>query len=404
VPTYLELLRRRSRTVLGHRWTVRALWAVVAVCGGLRLVQGSRNAFDHAVVHDAALALLQGSDPYADPLFLYLPSAALLELPVVLLPRPAVAVVATAACLGAVGCAVFWSAKFFAPVRPRWVVPAVLLVVLVSPAGGALTVGANTEFLALAALPLLLRWAVQHRWTRFALLLGLTLAVKPILPALLVLPLLSRRWSTIVTTSAIPVVLSAAALPLMPGSWSLGRVILHRLAEGSPRPVSPWMEVSLAGALRNTSATSAWIIGVQALVLFVGMIACWLRWRADRPARVVETASIAVLTSIVAAPLAWDHYAVLLAPLVLALLGPAESARYRATVLLLLVPLAPLVVPQLEPARHPFGYGFRAAAGLLLCLLAAATVVVVRSVRNRPQAADRTAPQFGQWAPEGGAG
>ncbi|WP_337062006.1 glycosyltransferase 87 family protein [Kineococcus sp. G2] len=354
-----------------HRAGVAALWSATSVCLLLRAWQGAVNAFDFLVVHAAARSVLAGQDPYADPLYLYPPGSALLALPVALLPSPAAAVVASLACVTAVVVACWGSARLLAPGAPPWLVPLTLLVVLVSPAGGALTVSANTEFCAVAALPFLYRWAADGRWRRFGVLLGLTLAVKPILLALVVLAVLARSWRAAAWAVGVPAVTSAVGLAVAPGGSGLVPVVLERLAHGSPEPVSPWMEVSVAGVLRNGDVGPGWILLARALVLLLGAAAVAARWsRRDVGAqRTVQAGTLLVLTSVVGAPLAWDHYAVLLVPLFVSAVDGATASRHRRTVLWCSVPLAVLLVPRLAPVREPFGYGFQAGTALLVVLL-----------------------------------
>ncbi|WP_432485335.1 glycosyltransferase 87 family protein [Kineococcus esterisolvens] len=370
----MPVLRRGVTVALGlarHRAGVAALWSAASVCLFLRTWQGAVNAFDFLVVHTAARSVLAGQDPYADPLFLYLPSSALLTLPVALLPPSAAAAAAALACVAAVVVVCWSSARLLAPGSPPWLVPLTLLVVLVSPAGGALTVSANTEFFAVAALPVLYRWAADGRWRRFGVLLGITLAVKPILLALVVLAVLARSWRAVAWAAGIPAAASAAGLAVMPGGHALLPVVLERMAHGSPEPVSPWMEVSLAGVLRNGAVGPEWILLARVLVLLLGAAAVVVRWsRGDAGTpRTVQVGTLLVLTSVVGAPLAWDHYAVLLVPLFASAADGLTTSRHRRTVLWCSLPLAVLLVPRLDPVREPFGYGFQAGTALLVVLL-----------------------------------
>ncbi|MCI2237005.1 DUF2029 domain-containing protein [Kineococcus sp. TRM81007] len=358
-----ELAQRRAATA--------ALWSAASVCLVLRTWQGAVNAFDFLVVHAAARGVLAGRDPYADPLYLYPPGSALLTLPVALLPSSAAAVVASLACVAAVVVACWGSARLLVAGAPPWLVPLTLLVVLVSPAGGALTVSANTEFFAVAALPFLYRWAADERWGRFGVLLGLTLAVKPILLALVVLAVLARSWRAVAWAVGVPAVTSAVGLAVTPGGSGLLPVVLERLAHGSPEPVSPWMEVSVAGVLRNGDVGAGWILLARVLVLLLGAAAVVVRWSRGGAgaSRTVQVGTLLVLTSIVGAPLAWDHYAVLLVPLFVSTVDGATASRHRRTVLWCSVPLAVLLVPRLDPVREPFGYGFQAGTALLVVLV-----------------------------------
>jgi arabinofuranan 3-O-arabinosyltransferase len=65
---------------------------------------------------------------------------------------------------------------------------------------------------------LFIRWLldgkVSHQWWA-GLAIGLTLVLKPLLGPLLLLPLLTRQWRALVAAIVVPVVINAAALPLV---------------------------------------------------------------------------------------------------------------------------------------------------------------------------------------------
>ncbi|MGY1841103.1 MULTISPECIES: glycosyltransferase 87 family protein [unclassified Modestobacter] len=359
---------------------LRALWVSVGLLLALRVVQGARAGFDLGVVLVAGQHLLDGQPVYDDPFFLYLPSAALLAAPLALLPG---SLVVAGGALAA-GLAIVWvvtaSVRLLNPAAPDWLAPTVLVGALISLPGGALVYGANTEFVALAALPLLYRWAADRRWTRFGLLLGLTVAVKPILVGLVLLPLLARRWRAVGWAVVVPVVLSALALALMPDRGQLLGTALPRLLGGPPTPFLG-VDASLSGVLRGLGVGEPWSLAARAAVALLGLGAAVVRWHrpGDPTTRVVESGTLVVLTTTVASSVAWDHYALFAIPALVLVTRPDALVRRGWLMWPCLLPLLAEFVPP-APAG-PLSYGVRAGVALLALL-----VVLAGTALRRPRA------------------
>jgi arabinofuranan 3-O-arabinosyltransferase len=349
----------------------------------LRIVLGARLGFDLTVVLDAGRNLLHGRPVYADPLFLYLPSSALLAAPLALIP-PAVAVAAGSVLAGlALAWLCLGSVRLLAPKAPAWAGPVVLLVVLLSQAGGALMSAVNVEVVAFAALPLLHRWSADGRWVRAGALLGLTLAVKPILAPLLLLPLLARRWRSLLLAAGVPVVLSAVAVALMPARGDVPHQVLTHLT-GAAQPAFAGADVSLDGLFRSFGAGGTPVLVARAVVFVLGVGAAVLRWRqgGDDVLRVVESGTLALLATADASSLAWDHYVFLTVPLLVLAGTPGSLVRRAWLVWPCLLPFVSLFFPLPQAPVARFDYGARSGLGLLAVVLVLSAAVLSVPVRS----------------------
>ncbi len=384
-----EQAARSAPPADGFVW---ALWISAALLMAVRVYQGHKVGFDLGVVYVAGQHFLNGEPVYTDPFFLYLPSSALLAAPLALLPGPFV--IASGAVLAALSIA--WlcvaSVRMLAPQTP-WMAPVLLVAALISLPGGALVYGGNTGFVALAALPLLYRWAMDDRWTRFGVLLGLTIAVKPILAPLVLLPLLARSWRAIAGAVVVPLVVSAIAMAFMPDP---GRLLTSTLPQILAGPPSPFLsaDASLSGVLRGWEVDETWSLAARAAAAALGLTATVLRWsRSDRgAARVVESGSLAILTTSVASSVAWDHYFLFVLPVFLFATQRGSLVRRAWLVWPCLIPLMVQLIP--PTASGVTSYGAQIGAAIFLTFLALAVTEIKRSVDQGAVEADPPEPQL----------
>ncbi len=368
---------------------LRALYVGIALLLVVRVREGAYGGFDLSHVYQAGSDFLHGQPVYDDPFFLYLPSSALLAAPLGLISGP---VVIDGGAL-VTGLAVIWvcfgSARLLTPGASPWVGGLTALVVLLSLPGEALVFGANVECLAVAALPLLYRWGADGRWTRFGVLLGITIAIKPILVALLLLPLLARRWKGVAYAILVPVAISAVGIVLMRHPGQIVTVTLPHVL-GGPPPVFQGADTSLSGILRSLDVTGVPVSVARAMAFAVGVAATIVRWRRcdDPTLRVVEAGTLALLTSSVVSSVAWDHYAVFTVP-AFVLVIRASSLTHRAWLAWpCLLPLVAGLVP-IAP-DGPFSYGARAGLSILAVFIIF-SVITIREGLGRPK--DRSAPE-----------
>ena len=384
----------------GRRLVVSLLWAVVLVAVLSRVVSAvagwSRGGWDLWIVHLAGRDFLHGAPVYDDPYFLYAPSSALLAAPFGVLGQHTVLVLGT---IG-VACTLTWlclgSVRLLAGDASPWLAPAALLVLLVSRPGSELFQTLNVEFVALAALPLLYRWAADGRWTAFGVLLGLTIAVKPILLALVLLPLLARNWRAVAWAVGVPAGLSVVGLLLMPGTFAVVPEMMAQALGGSAAAAQGG-NMSLAGVFGSFDVSGPLVLLGRAAVVAVGIAAVVVRWRrgGDPVERVVHTGTLALLTSILAASLAWDHYLGCLVPLFVVAARSAAAARAAWPVWACTVPLLTVLLPLPAVPVGPFTYGARAGLGVLVTFAVLALLALRTAPQPRSAAAGRPADSRG---------
>jgi alpha-1,2-mannosyltransferase len=210
--------------------------------------------------------------------------------------------------------------------RSPWAAVGVVMLLLSSPLLATLALG---QIYPILALGLVAAWAADRR-NRPALsggALGLIVALKPSLGPVLLWPLVRRRWGALggalVSGTATTLVGAVVVGPEATLDW------LRLLSGRSPSPY--WDNASLPGAAarlftNNEFAahitTVPWAIPV-AYALGVGAIAITAA-RAGRDSEVGLWALVAA--SLLASPIAWHNYLVLLGPGVLLLLGRGQAA------------------------------------------------------------------------------
>ncbi len=156
---------------------------------------------------------------YVDPHYLYPPGGTLLMSPFGYLPftpsRYLFILINTVAIL----IAWYLLLRLFKFTLSSVAAPALLLAMFCTETVTSTLVFTNINGVVLLAEMLFLRWLldgkVSHQWWA-GVAIGLTLALKPLLGPLLLLPLLNRQWRALMTAIVVPVVINVAALPLVP--------------------------------------------------------------------------------------------------------------------------------------------------------------------------------------------
>ncbi|MCT7352206.1 DUF2029 domain-containing protein [Streptomyces sp. 15-116A] len=367
-------------------WLVRPasgpLWAgLVAVLGALTVHTvrvTSDGGMDNAIVVDAARTWLAGGSPYDDPHFLYLPGAVVAAAPQALLPRPVPAVLVPVAVTLALVLAWVCALRLHrVPLHSR--LAALGLTALAAgfaPFAHLVRLG-NWTVTAVLALPLCLLLASRGRWVAAGALIGVAVALKPLLAPMALLFLFARRWRALAVLVLVPVLASGAAALLLPDPAGFvtrtlpflltGDDSFVRLYEASPVAVLPRLGVPRA---------SAEVIGLCAAA--AGVLCAYRRWGAGDagPLRLVETATGLMLSAFLVSRPSYDHYLLVVVPLLLAGLPYAGSVARRPWFWLALVPQLPGVTwPWLETGRRR---AFRDA--FTLCALA--VTVAGQSVRG----------------------
>ncbi|MGW0813454.1 glycosyltransferase family 87 protein [Streptomyces viridiviolaceus] len=377
-------------------WLVRPasrhLWAVLVVVLGASALRAVRETpdggMDNAIVVRAARTWLSGGSPYDDPHFLYFPSAVLAAAPQALLPpdvlRVAVPFAVTAMLVLGWACAL---RLHRVPLGSRLAALGPIgLAVGFAPFGHLVRLG-NWTVTAAVALPLCLLLASRGRWTAAGVVIGTAVALKPLLAPVVLLFLFAGRLRALLAAVLVPALASAAAALLMPDPAGFFTrtlpFLLHgddgfvRLYEASPAAVLPRM--GLPGPLAE---------GIAMTAAAVGVLCAYRRWRrADPgPLRLAESGAGLMLSAFLVSRPSYDHYLLVVLPLLLAGLPYAGSVARGPWFWVALVPQAPgLALPWLEPVRRR---AFKDA--FTLCVLAVSVARQARPVGVRVEYARGT--------------
>ncbi|MFC8666748.1 glycosyltransferase family 87 protein [Streptomyces sp. NPDC057199] len=367
-------------------WLVRAAswhaWVVLGVALGAGAAETSLRTrdggMDNAIVVRAARAWLDGGSPYDDPHFLYLPGAVLAAVPQALLPWGVLRLLVPLAVTG--GLVAGWACAlrlYGVPWRSRFGVLGLTGLALgFAPFGHLVRLG-NWTVVAVVALPFALLLASRGRWGAAGVVIGAAIAVKPLLVPLVLLFVFARRWRGLAAVVLVPAVVSGGAALLMPDPAGFftrtlpfllrGDDAFVRLYEASPAVVLPRLGVPEGGAVLLAFGAAG-----------VGVWCAYRCWR--REGAVVDTGVMLMLSAFLVSRPSYDHYLLVVLPVLLAGVMEAGSVARGAWFWVALVPQVPgLALPYLEPVTRR---AFR--DSLTLCLLAGA--VAVRLLSRAPGA------------------
>ncbi|MFG2295149.1 glycosyltransferase family 87 protein [Streptomyces sp. NPDC048603] len=315
-------------------WRAVSLAVVLGLCvhASLKSNWGSDNAF----LVKAADTLLAGGSPYEDKRFLYLPSAVLPAVPQALLPAGVLRWVLPAG-MSALLASGWWCALRLFTVstvsRFAWLGFAALAIGF-KPYENLVTLG-NWTAVSAAALPAALLLAHRSRWLAAGVVIGLAIAVKPMLVPVGLLFLLARQWRGLAAAVLVPVALSLAGALLMPSPGLFFTKTLPFLLRGQDAYALVW-DASPVAVLPRLGVPAAVAVGLAGVLAAAGLWAAWRRW--TRPAgeaatgdgalRLAETACMVMLAAFLVSRPSFDHYLLVVLPLLLAsVVRPGSGAR-----------------------------------------------------------------------------
>ncbi|MFB7170683.1 glycosyltransferase family 87 protein [Streptomyces sp. NPDC056254] len=313
-------------------WQAASLAVLLGICvsTSLRANWGSDNAF----VVKAAQTLLEGGSPYEDKRFLYLPSAVLMAVPEALVPREVlrwVLPVGMSALLG-----VGWLAAlrlFSVPLRSRLAVGGLAVFALAYKPYVNLVLIGNWTAVSAAALPVALLLAHRRSWGRAGLVVGLAIACKPMLVPIGLLFLLARRWRALAAAVLVPLGISLAGALVMPSPTLFFTKTLPFLLQGQDAYALPW-DASPIAVLPRLGVPQPVAVLVAFAGAAAGLWAARARWRrTDQDGdggelRLVETACMVMLAAFLVSRPSFDHYLLVVLPLLLAsVVRPGSAVR-----------------------------------------------------------------------------
>ncbi|MFF6993782.1 glycosyltransferase family 87 protein [Streptomyces sp. NPDC008313] len=385
--------------------TGRAPWYAWAVAGAVlaaAVVNAARRTraggMDNAIVVEAARTWLEGGSPYDDPHFLYLPSAVLAAVPQALLPLSASRALVPLAvvCLLVAGWACALRVHGVA-CRSRFAVLGITGLALGFAPFKHLVLLGNWTVTAAAALPFALLLAARGRWTGAGLVIGAAVAVKPLLAPMLLLFLFARRWRGAAAVVLVPALASGCAALLMPDPAGFFTRTLPFLLGGHDDFVRLY-EASLVAVLPRLGVpqAAATVLGLAAAA--GGVWGAYRRWRGagPEPLRLVESAVLLMLSAFLVSRPSYDHYLLVVVPLLLAgVLLPGSAAR-RPGFWIALVPQVPgFTWPYVEATtRRAFRDSFTLCALVVTLVTAAVATGPGRGGTLVPGGRPRATPRF----------
>ncbi|MEU1016694.1 glycosyltransferase family 87 protein [Streptomyces sp. NPDC005898] len=347
----------------------RAVLALVLLAGVVRVgLRAPDGGMDNAIVVRAAETWIHGRSPYADRHFLYLPGAVLAAVPQALLPTAVVRFLVpagvTAGLVAGWACAlrvhgVSW--------RSRFAVYGLLGLALgFAPFGHLVQLG-NWTVASAAALPLALLCVCRGRWTAAGLVIGAAVAVKPLLVPVVLLFVFAGRRRALGVALGVPAGVSLAAALVLPDPAGFFTRTLPFLLRGDDAFVRLY-EASPSAVLTRVGVPQTAATLLAGCAAAAGVWCAWRRWgRGDAgPSRVVECATMLMLSAFLVSRPSYDHYLLVVVPLLLAGALRAGAAARSPWFWVALVPQVPgFAWPWLEPMTRR---AFKDAA--TLCLLA----------------------------------
>ncbi|MEL3947231.1 MULTISPECIES: glycosyltransferase 87 family protein [Streptomyces] len=316
-------------------WWAWAVLGIVLGAAALRIVyRVPDGGMDNAIVVRAAEAWLDGRSPYADRHFLYLPGAVLAAVPQAVFPGVA-RVVVPVGVVGALASGWFCALRIRGvALRSRFAVLGLLgLVMGFAPFVHLVELGNWTVASALA-LPVALLCVCRGRWGTAGAVIGVAVAVKPLLVPVLLLFVFARKWRALGVAVLVPVVVSVLAALVLPDPGAFFTRTLPFLLRGEDRFVRLY-EASPAAVLPRVGVPAAVASVLAGGGACVGVWCAWRRWLAPGPwagaqvgarsgggepgaGRVVETAAALMLAAFLVSRPSYDHYLLVVLPLLLA--------------------------------------------------------------------------------------
>jgi arabinofuranan 3-O-arabinosyltransferase len=294
-------------------------------------VNGDRTD-DFAPVYRAALAFLRSEPVYTenyntvDPHYLYPPSGSMLMAPLGYLdPERARWLFIFGSVVVLVLCAYLITRMFGYSLKSP-VMPVVLFVFFLSETVAHTLIFVNFNAFVLLGELAFMMLALKHKDLWAGVPLGITLAVKPVLAVLLLLPLLNRQWKVFIGAAGVPILLTAMAWPLSadPGSF-ITRTAPYLfeardyynssiVGNGAYFGVQTWLVVLLRIAFVLMAAFSLWFL--------------YRHYRkTDELLWLATSSGVLLCTSWLVGSLGQGYYSMLLFPLLMTVLMRGSTMR-----------------------------------------------------------------------------
>ena len=349
------------------------LWRETRPGGGL--------GWDLLITWRAEKVFALGGAPYAVKAFVYPPSCLLVLRPLAALSHDQLTVGGLAVTFALVWAAVMLTAN---ALGLRWwgltaAVTLALLPFTVAMRGEASL--ENVTVLGFVALAGFLAFALRDHWIAAGAVIGLSLSVKPLLLAVLVVFLLARQWRGLAVAVAVPVVLNVAAVLLVPHPGQVFNKLpslLNRSGVGVNFN-SAWVDVT-----RTLGLPVGASMALRAATVVLAIVTLWLAWSrlADPRLRIVVAASVALIASFLSGTLSENHFMLAFIPLAMTIVLAGSPMRQVTAVIATVWLMGELVLP-----RSVVGFdnttanlSFFRAVGMSIVLITLAVVLARRPV------------------------
>ncbi|WP_299574704.1 glycosyltransferase family 87 protein [uncultured Williamsia sp.] len=294
-------------------------------------VNGDRTD-DFRPVYDAALAFLNRRAVYGenydtvDPHYLYPPSGTLLMSPMAYIdPERARWIFIAVSVVALVVCA-YLLIRMFGFDGRSVAFPIVLFFFFCTETVAHTLIFTNfNSFVLLGEIAFLMLLLAKRDWWA-GVPIGLTLAVKPVLAPLLLLPLLTRRWRVFGGAIGIPLVLTALAWPLSVDPVDFIKRTVPYLGEARD-----YYNSSIAG---NGAyfGVQPWLLYVLRIAFVLMAVFClWFLWRfyrqTDELLWAATSSGVLLVTVFLVSSLGQGYYSMLLFPLLMTVVRPGSVMR-----------------------------------------------------------------------------
>lgn len=318
----------REGRVRGRRALTTVLW-VLALGACAQLVARSylqeRYLIDFRALHDGATRFWDGVSVYHDPWFLLTPSGLLAMLPFGLVGQGTAFVVWNTLSIVALVTGVVCALRLVGvPLTGPVAAVTILLLCVSESVTETLRLGNLNNSLLLAFGAGFLLAERRGRVVLAGVLLGISLALKPVLVLLLLLPLLRRGWRTLGWAISLPLALNVLGLALVPVPSDFFDVTVPNLLHARELyNHSLWAFGAYLGA-------PGWsVLAARLLVLALAGVAVWrLRSLEDVVLRLTTSYGVLVLATFLGNSLSQAYYSLILVPVLLTAVRAGSALRW----------------------------------------------------------------------------
>jgi arabinofuranan 3-O-arabinosyltransferase len=225
----------------------------------------------------------------------------------------------------------------------------------------------------------------RGRWLAAGVVIGVSIAVKPMLVPIGLVFLLARRWGGFAAAAGIPLALCAVVLPLLPRPGLFFTDTLPFLLGGQDDFARPF-DSSLQAILPRVGIDGSLVTVIRMLVLALTVAVAVLRWRrgGDERLRLVETSAVLMVGTFLVTTPTFGYYPLIIVPaLVASAVAPGSIARsvwFWIALVPLLRPIAFIKLDFLEDGERLH----RQALKPLVWIAVVGTLLLVKAWRGAP--------------------